>query len=125
MRRDVGLGVLDHEACMEASKSITSHKKKSYQKWTEKERYEIGKYGSIHGHANAVRKFETKQKPLNESTVRRFAKLYQGEIEEATKQNRNINERIAILPREGHYFWAVWMKWCKSFYWHCVAKVVS
>ena len=27
VRRDVGLGVLDHEACMEASKSITSHKK--------------------------------------------------------------------------------------------------
>ena len=63
------------------------------------ERYEIGKYASIYGPANAVRKFETKAKPLNESTVRRFAKLYQEEIENARKQNRDVSKRIETLPR--------------------------
>ena len=84
---------------MEANKSATSQKRKSYQKWTDEERYDIGKYASIYGHANAVRKFETKQRPLNESTVRRFAKLYQEEIENARKQNCDVNKHIESLPR--------------------------
>lgn len=111
MRRESGLGVLDFQACLDANKSATSQKRKSYQKWTEVERYEIGKYASIYGHANAVRKFETNARSLNESTVRRFAKLYQEEIENARKQGRTVNKRIQSLPRGRPYFWGVWMKW--------------
>ena len=91
--------MLDFRACLEANRSATSQTRKSYQKWMDVERYEIGKYASIYGPANAVRKFETKAKPLNESTVRRFAKLYKEEIENARKQNRDVSKRIETLPR--------------------------
>ena len=99
MHRESGLGLLDFQACLDANKTATRQKRNSYQKWTEVERYEIGKYASIYGHANAVRKFQTESRPLNESTVRRFSKLYQEEIENARKQNRAVSNRLEKLQR--------------------------
>ena len=99
LHRESSLGLLDFQACLDANKTATSQKRNSYQKWNEVERYHIEKYASIYGHANAVRKFQTKSRLLNESTVRRFAKLYQEEIENARKQKRTVSNRIETLQR--------------------------
>ena len=93
-----GLGVMDYRACSEASTNITSNRPKNYRKWSEKERYEIGKYAAIHGSRAAERKFHTKEKPLSESNARRFSKLYKEEILKAQKNNRDFN-RMGVLPR--------------------------
>ena len=98
MQQQSGLGVLDHEACVEATSKIPS-KRKSYQKWSDKERYDIGKYASLHGPVPAAKKFGTKEKPLNESSARRFAKLYQEELARAKKQNCEVSKGLKILPR--------------------------
>ena len=95
-----GLGVMDYRACSETSTNITSNRLKNYRKWSEKERYEIGKYAAIHGSRAAERKFYTKEKPLSESNVRRFSKLYKEEISKARKNNRDVNRNLSILPHE-------------------------
>ena len=69
-------GVIDYQACSEASTNITSNRPKYYKKWSEKERYEIGKYVAIHRSGAAERKFHTKDKLLSESNARRFSNLY-------------------------------------------------
>ena len=94
-----GLGVMDYRACSEASTNITSNRPKNYRKWSEKERYEIGKYAAIHGSRAAERKFHTKEKPLSESNARRFSKLYKEEISKAQKNNRDVNRNLSVLPR--------------------------
>ena len=70
---------------MEAT-STTSAKRKNYRKWSDKERYDIGKYATLHGAVPAAKKFGTKEKPLNESSARRFAKLYQVEPADLTSR---------------------------------------
>ena len=78
-----GLGLMDYRACSEANASITSNRPKHYRKWSEKERYEIGKYAAIHGPRAAERKLHTNEKPLSESNARRFSKLYKEKISKA------------------------------------------
>ena len=96
-----GLGVMDYRACSEASTNITSNRPKNYRKWSEKERYEIGKYAAIHGSRAAERKFHTKEKPLSESNAQRFSKLYKEEISKAQKNNRDVNRNLSVLLRAG------------------------
>ena len=68
-------------------------------KWSEKERYEIGKYAAIHGSRTAERKFHTKEKPLSESNAKRFSTLYKEETSKAQKNNRDVNRNLVVLPR--------------------------
>ena len=84
---------MDYQACSKASTNITSNRPKNYRKWSEKERYEIGKYAAIHGSRAAERKFDTKEKPLSESNAQRFFKKYKKEI---SKDKRTIVMLIEI-----------------------------
>ena len=54
--------------------SIGSKRNSTYTKWSDKDRYLIGKYASENGVAAAVRKFKRKFPNLNESTVWSFRK---------------------------------------------------
>jgi len=94
-----GLGIMDYRACSEASTSTTSKRSNKYVRWSDKERFEIGKYASIHGSRAAERKYHTQNKPLNESSARRFAKAYKEEIRNARKGNRDVNKGLTTLPR--------------------------
>ena len=99
VRMESGLGVTDYRACSEISTNITSNRTKNYRKWSQKERYEIGKDAAINGSRAAERKFHTKEKPLSESNARRFSKLYKEEISKAQKSNRDVNRNLSVLPR--------------------------
>ena len=89
---------MDCQGYSEASTNITSNRPKNYSKWSEEERYEIGKYAAIRGSRAAERTFNTKQKPLSESNARRFSKLYKEEILKAQKKNRDVNRNLSVLP---------------------------
>ena len=106
---------MDYRACSEASTNITSNKPKNYRKWSEKERYEIGKCAAIHGSRAAERKFHNKEKPLSEGNARRFPKLYKEEISKTQKSNRDVNRNLSINHVEDRYSWAVWIRWCRDF----------
>ena len=60
-----------------------------YRKWTDKQRYIIGKYAAENGNANTLRKFKTEFPNLSESSVRTFKKRYYEEVENARKNLKN------------------------------------
>ena len=94
-----GLEIMDYRACSEASANITSNRPKNYRKWSEKERYEIGKYAAIYGSRAAERKFHIKEKPLSKGNARRFSKLYKEEISKVKRNNHDVNRNLSVLPR--------------------------
>ena len=63
-----GLGSLDYSSVSEAVAN-SSGSKRNYQKWTDKQRFQIGKYAVENGPAAAARKFTTIQNPLKESII--------------------------------------------------------
>ena len=93
-----GLGSLDYSYVSEAVANSSGSKRNSYQKWTDKQRFQIGKYAAENDLAAAARKFTTKQNPLNESTVRRFWNLYKRELEQVSKEKRETKSALKCLP---------------------------
>ena len=63
--------IKDHAASPNSTK-----RKPQYHKWSENERYNIGKYAAENGNINTVRKFKTDFPKLSESTVRTFKKKF-------------------------------------------------
>ena len=59
------------------------------RKWTDKQRYTIGKYAAENGNTNTLRKFKTEFPNLSKSTVRTFKKRYYEEVKNATKNLKN------------------------------------
>ena len=94
-----GSGSLDYSPAIKAVTNSSVSKINSYQKWTDKQRFQIGKYPAENGPAAPSRKFTTKQKPLNESTVRRFCNVCKRELEQASKEKREIKSVLKCLPR--------------------------
>ena len=101
MQKESSLGILDYDAVLVATTNIATQSKKRnpYQRWSASERFEIGKYGAQNGHVAAVRKFSKNEKPLNESSVRRFVKLYKHKLKKASKEKRHVNDKLIPIQR--------------------------
>ena len=69
--------------------------RKSYFRWTDKDRHSIGKYALEHGNTAAVRKFKSKFSHLNESTVCSFKKKVEGKIKRTSKERRELKQQIS------------------------------
>ena len=65
-----------------------------YHTWTEKERYDIGKYAAENGNINTVRKFNPEFPNLSESTVRSFKKKYYEQLREKSKEELDKSQTI-------------------------------
>jgi len=92
--------MLDYQVSIQTiADSTNSKKRKSYNRWSEKDRFQIGKYAAVHGASAAAKKFATKDKPLNESSARRFSALYKEEIKKAKKDKRDPKQELAHMPR--------------------------
>ena len=79
--------------------SAYSKKRKSFCQWSDKDGFQIGEYAAVHGASATAKKFTTKGKPLNESSVRRFRALYKKEIKKSKKDIRNPKKELVPLPR--------------------------
>ena len=75
------------------SSEMSVNRSLQYRKWTDKQRYTIGKYAAENGNANTLRKFKTEFPNLSESTVRTFTKRY---YEEVRKCKEKIEESKSI-----------------------------
>ena len=100
-QKQSGLGIVDYIAVTEAVEASSQVKirKQTYTNWTNKERFVIGKYAAENGHTAAARKFSSKNKPLNESTARRFCKRYKEELQRSTKEKREPKTELSLQPR--------------------------
>ena len=97
------LGSLGYSSVSEAVTNSSGSKRNPYQKCTDKQRFQIGKYAAENGPIATARKFTTKQNPLNESTVRIFCDLYKRELEQASKERREIKSALKCIPRGRPY----------------------
>ena len=79
--------------------SSDTNKRKPYQRWTKEQSFKIGKYAAENGPAAAARKFTSEKTQLNESTVRRFCKLYKDEIKQAVKEKHEVKRELNVSPR--------------------------
>ena len=86
------------EAAATSSKAKT--RKTTYNHWSNKDRFIIGKYFAENGYAATVRKFSRKDKSLNESTVRRFCQYYKDELKQSMKEKREMKQEL-LLQRRG------------------------
>ena len=86
------------EAVATSSKAKT--RKTTYNHWSNKDRFTIGKYSAANGHATTERKFSSKEKPLNESIARRFCKHYKDELKQSMKEKREMKQKL-LLQRKG------------------------
>ena len=66
----------------------------NYKKYTDEDRYEIGKYASENGSAATVRKFKSDFPKLNESTVRDFKRKYEERLKISKKKGENISTLV-------------------------------
>ena len=92
--------MLDYQASVQAiADSTNSKKRKSSCRWSDKDRFQIGKYATLHGASAAAKKIATKDKALNESSAGRFSALYKEEIKKAKKDKRDPKKELVPLPR--------------------------
>ena len=96
-----GIGALDHQVAVEAAQTAISipHKQKQNKKFTDKDRYIIGKYASENGTAASQRKFKLSHKNLGESTIRTFKKKYETMIKNARINKETPQKRIVAKKR--------------------------
>ena len=94
-----GLTELDYQSFIEEISRPKSMKRKPYQRWSNKERFQIGEYASLHGSSTAAKYFGTKEKPLSETTARRFSRLYKKELQQAEIDKRDTKKELAVKTR--------------------------
>ena len=85
------MGVVDILA-IETSRGEESFSRGKYKKYTNKDRFDIGKYASENGSAASVRRFQTMFPKLNESTIRGFQKMYENELPKFEKKGGQFKE---------------------------------
>ena len=66
----------------------------NYKKYTDEDRYKIGKYASENGSAATVRKFKSDFPKLNESTVRDFKRKYEEKLKISKKKGENVSPLV-------------------------------
>ena len=74
-------------------------RKTTYQKYSEEDRFKIGKYASENGAAAAVRKFKKSYPDIKESTIRGFKSKYEEELKVAKRQSRPVAKVIPEKKR--------------------------
>ena len=96
----------DYQASEQAiADSTNSKKRKSYCRWLDKDRFQIGKYTAVHGASAAAKKFATKDKPLNECSTRTFSALYKEEIKNTKKDKQDPKKETVPLPSGDLCYW--------------------
>ena len=101
LQDESGLAALDFEVAVSAVSNSESEKRKPYRKYSSQERFTIGKYAAINSPAAAAaaaKKFGSKSRPVNESTVRGFCTMHKAELEKARKEKRHIAPNLNVLP---------------------------
>ena len=86
--RDTHLGKDDFNHVSELVAIAQNKERGPYKKYTDKARFNIGKYASENGPIAAVRKFRPNFPNLNESTARSMRKKYEEELNQALQEKR-------------------------------------
>ena len=88
------MGVVNHETVDASVGKKLKQSRGSYQVYSDKDRFLIGKDSSIYGPSSATRKWKKTYPNLNESTVRGFRKRYEAQIKDAHRKKKSPKKVI-------------------------------
>ena len=88
------MGVVDHETVDASVRKKLKQFCGSYQAYSDKHRFLIGKDASIYGPSSATKKWKKTYPNLNESTVRGFRKHYAAQIKDAHHKKKSPKKVI-------------------------------
>ena len=105
LRRDSSLGELDFQVVQDEIAQKRNKRKTSYQKYSEEDRFKIGKYASENRATAAVRKFKNSYPDMKESTVQGFKSNYEEELKKAKRQSRPMTKALPEKKRASIDVW--------------------
>ena len=88
------MGVADFTMVDSAARKKPSKKRGSYENYSRKDCFLMGKNASIYGIASTIRKWKKAYPNLNESTVRGFKKRCETQTSEASWKNKSPKKVI-------------------------------
>ena len=91
------LGIVEY-ASVTRSLSEVNPKRGRYLKFSDEDRFEIGKYAALHGPKSTIIKFKKEHPQLKESTVRAFWEKYHSSLK-AKKVGTAITKKLPSLKR--------------------------
>ena len=91
------LGIVEY-ASVTRSVREAHPKRGQYQRFSDEDRFEIGKYAALHGPMSTVIKFKKTHPQLKESTVRTFREKYHSSLK-AKKAGTTITKKLPSLKR--------------------------
>ena len=91
------LGIVEY-ASVTRSLSEVNPKRGRYLKFSDEDRFEIGKYAALHGPKSTIIKFKKEHPHLKESTVRAFREKYYSSLK-AKKVGTAITKKLPSLKR--------------------------
>ena len=97
-RNDTTLGQVDYDVVHEAA-SNSNRRSTKYIKYTDTDRFNIGKYASEFGTASAVRHYKPIFPKLVESSVRSFKTKYESQLEAEKKSGATPSKAISLKPK--------------------------
>ena len=86
---------------------------RNYKKYTDEDRYKIGKYASENGSTATVRKFKSDFPKLKESTVCDFKRKYEEKLNISKKKGENISTLVTEKRRRPPLL-DNWTKWYRN-----------
>ena len=105
LRRGSNLGELDFQVVQDEIAQKKSKRKTSYQKYSEEDRFKIGKDASENGATAAVRKFKNSYPDMEESTARGFKSNYEEELKKAKRKSRAMTKALPEKKRASIDAW--------------------
>ena len=102
LRRDSNLGELDFQVVQDEIAQKKSKRKISYQKYSEEDRFKIGKYANENGATAVVRKFKDSYPDMKESTVRGFKSNYGEKLKKVKLQSRPMTKALPEKKEGAH-----------------------
>ena len=105
LRRDSSLGELDFQVVQDEIAQKRNKRKTSYQKYSEEDRFKIGKYASENRATAAVRKFKNSYPDMKESTVQGFKSNYEEELKKVKRQSRPMTKALPEKKRASIDVW--------------------
>ncbi len=88
----------------ELSRKKTKKRGGKYNKYTDIQRAEIGRYANENGVKSAIKKFSREYasaSKINESTIRGFVKAYQAEVRQRRQQGDSSRVKTLPLKKQG------------------------
>lgn len=98
-----GLGAVDNLA-IENTIGQDRRTPGKYRKYTNKDKFKIGKFAIKNGAAACVRRFKTDFSKLNDSTVQYFKRKYEQELKNSKRNGKIIDRTLTVEKRHQGWF---------------------